>query len=327
MASESDTPMHPLTTEEPLRNPELEQDVAELNRISKTDEQIDEAIILDKLDPNKIPSEDTPDGLEGEEDEDDRDWDEELWRTTEANRHIPYDEPLTLARTKSRSQSISVQRTLLVFSEHPTVVKKSDRIIVTQIYGAGPEGERMEQTRKRRSYLVACDFSEESFYSMEWAMGTMMRDGDELHVVAVINREDNPEAVKASKLSRSKELKAASKAVTDEAMKTLGQMLLFDIKLVTYAIAGRVKDVLATLIQELPLTMVVCGSRGRGTMKGLLIGSISTFLVHQSSVPVSVIRLPQKTKKKTHKKVKEATPLSESVKSGQLAVDELSKKV
>ncbi|KAG0171678.1 hypothetical protein DFQ28_000463 [Apophysomyces sp. BC1034] len=242
--------IHPLTTEEPLHDLGLEKDIAHLNQVNKSDHQIDEAIIIEKLDPNKIPL----DGF-GEEEEhkksqeelEEEEEDEELWRTTEANRFIPYEEPLTLARTKSRSQSVSVQRTLLVFCDHPTVVKKPDRIVVTQVYGAGPDGERMEQTRKRRAYLVACDFSEESFYSMEWTMGTMMRDGDELHVVAVINREDNPEAVKASKLTRAKELKAASRAVTDEAMKTLGQMLLFDIKLVTYAIAGRVKDVLATL--------------------------------------------------------------------------------
>lgn len=62
-------------------------------------------------------------------------------------------------------------------------------------------------------------------------------------------------------------------------------MLLFDVALITYAICGRVKDVLSKLvgfsltkdkkkltffnqISELPLTMVVCGSRGRGSMKG-----------------------------------------------------------
>jgi hypothetical protein len=53
---------------------------------------------------------------------------------------------------------------------------------------------------------VACDFSKESLYALEWTMGTMMRDGDELHVSTVINREDNPEAVKATGLDQKGEV-------------------------------------------------------------------------------------------------------------------------
>lgn len=37
-----------------------------------------------------------------------------------------------------------------------------------------------------RRYLVACDLSEESVYAIEWAIGTVLRDGDEAIVVSVI---------------------------------------------------------------------------------------------------------------------------------------------
>jgi hypothetical protein len=72
----------------------------------------------------------------------------------------------------------------------------------------------------------------------------------------------------------------------------------------------------------------------------LFMGSISTFLVQKSPVPVTVIK-PQKKQKKVTRKPIQATGLSESkqfilnllifnykigVQSGQLAVDELSKK-
>ncbi|CAO3590281.1 unnamed protein product [Absidia cylindrospora] len=57
-------------------------------------------------------------------------------------------------------------------------------------------------------------------------------------------------------------------------------------------------------------------------MRGLLMGSVSTYLVHKSLVPVAVIR-PQKKKKKEPRHIITATPLSESVKTGQLHVDEL----
>lgn len=159
------------------------------------------------------------------DDDDDSDGtDDELMRITEANRFIPpikgEDEPttpLTTATTQTkpstkslRSRSVSTRRHLLVFSDHPKETKKSDRIIVHNHYGAGPDGKlegELRPTRRKRAYLVACDFSEESFHAIEWTMGTMMRDGDQLYVVTVVNREDNPEAVKQAGLSLAKEVR------------------------------------------------------------------------------------------------------------------------
>jgi hypothetical protein len=176
---------------------------------------------------------------------------------------------------------------------------------------------RIKPPSKSRRYLVACDFSEESFFAIEWTMGTLMRDGDEIHLVTVVNREDNPELVEAAGMSLSKEvslsfffisrqsgicsmqyanpcikLDRASRALTAKTRSILNQMLLYDIKVVTYALSGKVKYELAQLvgsliylnhilnisslnnhsiqfqISELPLTMVICGSRGRGKLKG-----------------------------------------------------------
>ncbi|KAG1081079.1 hypothetical protein G6F42_023087 [Rhizopus arrhizus] len=254
-------------------------------------------------------------------------------RITEANRFIPANtespQPTQQQRPRSkslRSQSVSTRRQLLVFADKPTVTKKSDRIIVSNHYGAGPEGvlsSDLKPNRRCRSYLVACDFSDESYHAIEWTMGTMMRDGDKLYVVTAVNREDNPEAVKEAGLSLSKELKKASDTVTEEAKKTLGQMLLFDVELITYAICGRVKDILFSLDRlrncHKPWLSVEVEVEAL-----LLMGSISTYLVHKSPVPVTVIR-PQKKKKAVHKRPVHAVPLSQSVQTGQLAVDEVSK--
>lgn len=53
-----------------------------------------------------------------------------------------------------------------------------------------------------------------------------------------------------------------------------------------------------------------------------MIGGVSTYLVQKSPVPVSVVR-PQKKKKVSKKKLTAAQKLSESVKEGQLKVDEV----
>ncbi|KAI8976945.1 hypothetical protein BDB01DRAFT_727197 [Pilobolus umbonatus] len=252
------------------------------------------------------------------EEKEDSETDDELVRITEANRCIK-SEP----RSSVTSQT-TLRRDLLVFAETPSVLTKSDRVIVHNKYGAGLSGDLdpalMKKTQKR-SYLVACDFSEESIHAIEWTMGTMMRDGDGLYVVTVINKD---EAVDSSKKSMMRELQKASDNVTEESKRLMNQMLLFDIDLITYTICGRVKEALTKLIWELPITMIVCGSRGRSTVKGLLMGSISTYLVHNSPVPVTVIRPEKKKRISVVKPPVHAIPLSQSVETKQLAVDELS---
>jgi len=53
----------------------------------------------------------------------------------------------------------------------------------------------------------------------------------------------------------------------------------------------------------------------------MIMGSVSTFLVHNSPVPVSVVRPQKKEKSKKHKKTA-AQKLSQSVMNGHLKVDE-----
>lgn len=137
--------------------------------------------------------------------------DPDLLRRTESNRHIPYEE-VQLPRARSNTvhgESDSVHRNLLVFSENPSIIEQPNRLTVVQYYGAGKSGVMpfaYKQRRKTKAYLVACDFSKESVYAIEWTMGTMMRDGDELHIAAVVNREDNPDVVKATGLDQAGEV-------------------------------------------------------------------------------------------------------------------------
>ncbi|KAJ8594742.1 hypothetical protein M405DRAFT_808527 [Rhizopogon salebrosus TDB-379] len=60
-----------------------------------------------------------------------------------------------------------------------------DRCIITVTQG-GPEA----FDRRRQTYIVASDLSEESRYAVEWGIGTVIRDGDHLIVPPdfVLNR-------------------------------------------------------------------------------------------------------------------------------------------
>lgn len=133
----------------------------------------------------------------------------ELCQKTESNKFIPYDPTPPISRETSsnsiRKQNEHVHNELLVFSNNPTTIEDINKITVVQYYGAGKNGiipSAYRNKRKTKSYLVACDFSEESINAMEWTMGAMMRDGDEIHVATVSNHEDNPEIVKVNGLDK-----------------------------------------------------------------------------------------------------------------------------
>ena len=43
--------------------------------------------------------------------------------------------------------------------------------------------------RRKRRYVIASDLSEESRYAVEWGIGTVLRDGDEMLIVTVVENE------------------------------------------------------------------------------------------------------------------------------------------
>lgn len=124
--------------------------------------------------------------------------DPQLYEITEKNRFIDYGETTTSVATEpttSEGKKQDGHRTHhrpdeLVFSDIPVTITQPDQIHVQFEYGMAPD---METTSKKKSrkYLMACDFGEESVYAMEWAMGSLLRSGDVIHIVSVIGLEDD----------------------------------------------------------------------------------------------------------------------------------------
>jgi hypothetical protein len=61
-----------------------------------------------------------------------------------------------------------------------------DRCTITISQG-DPDGKLGDRRRKR--YIVASDLSEESRYAVEWGIGTVIRDGDEMMIVNILENE------------------------------------------------------------------------------------------------------------------------------------------
>lgn len=157
----------------------LAQEIEDLNRDTEEDRRVKEAVILDKRDPNKLGHDDSDDSLSDEEDLEISD--PELFRTTERNRQIVLEED-----TQKKAPAPIDRPAELVFSDPPITITEPDRIVVMFYYGLCKD----RPVTKSRKYMMTCDFGDESMYAMSWAMGTMLRDGDEVHVVTVFNLED-----------------------------------------------------------------------------------------------------------------------------------------
>ncbi|RUS13946.1 hypothetical protein BC937DRAFT_94568 [Endogone sp. FLAS-F59071] len=133
-------------------------------------------------------------------------------------------------------------------------------------------GDESAGIRRSRAYLVATDFSPESLYAVQWAMGTVLRNGDEVHVATIVDEDhatgEKGGSGKDAATGIEDQLQEAAAKLYTKTREILSEMLLYNIKTVVHAIIGKTKDALMALIDELPLTMVVVGSRGLNSIQG-----------------------------------------------------------
>lgn len=161
----------------------------------------------------------------------------------------------------------------------------------------GDPDEALEKAGTRlRSYVVLSDLSEEAGYALQWAIGTVARDGDELLVTTVMETDSkvdpkNPsDQDRAAKLRVQKERQGVALQLVRQVTGLL-QRTKLNITVTCQAIHSKnARHMLLDLIDYLEPTMVIVGSRGLGKLSGILLGSTSHYLVQKSSVPVMVAR-------------------------------------
>jgi hypothetical protein len=170
----------------------LAQEIEDLNRDTPEDRKVKEAVIVDKPDPNQIAYEDEEGQLRYSYDDDDDDYEEdlairdpELFKITESNRKINIEQeekPAVAAATRRPPE--------LVFSDPPVLVSEDGSIQASFYYGLSEE----KESKKTRRYMMMCDFGEESsFFALKWAIGTLLRDGDEVHIASIVDEDDEIE--------------------------------------------------------------------------------------------------------------------------------------
>lgn len=89
-----------------------------------------------------------------------------------------------LARRKSTRPGSSALPRLELHTSRPVFEK--NRCTVTLRHGDPDRAiEEAGPKKRRRRYLVASDLSDESLYAIQWAIGTVLREGDEVRVASI----------------------------------------------------------------------------------------------------------------------------------------------
>lgn len=91
-------------------------------------------------------------------------------------------------RNPRRRKSVKHHEPLPFRTSRPVFQRDRCTITVTQGDPVAKLG-----ARRKRTYVVASDLSEESRYAVEWGIGTVLRDGDEMLIATVVENESKGE--------------------------------------------------------------------------------------------------------------------------------------
>ncbi|KAJ7794150.1 hypothetical protein B0H14DRAFT_2923918 [Mycena olivaceomarginata] len=192
-------------------------------------------------------------------------------------------------RNPRRRKSTRHHEPLALATSRPIFQRDRCTITITQ-------GDPDARGGKRKRYIVASDLSEESRYAVEWGIGTVIRDGDEMMIVNIMENEakvDPPipnAADRASKLRSQQERQALAYILCRQATGLL-QRTKLNVTVVCQAWhAKNARHMLLDIVDYHEPQMLIVGSRGLGQLKGILLGSTSHYLIEKCSVPVMVAR-------------------------------------
>ncbi|KAG0271587.1 hypothetical protein BGZ95_000590 [Linnemannia exigua] len=148
------------------------------------------------------------------------------------------------------------------------------------------------RTRRSRTFLVGTDLNEYSSHALQWVMENMVEDGDEIVALRVVPIELRDSFAKSGIPSfQGQEVAARSEATKImEMIREKNRTKKKQVNIVVEYVVGAVRDTIQHMIKMYEPSMLVVGTRGRSSVKGFLLGSVSRYLLNHSPVPVTVVR-------------------------------------
>jgi nucleotide-binding universal stress UspA family protein len=143
--------------------------------------------------------------------------------------------------------------------------------------------------------LIGTDGSEDALAAASRAVGVLASDAT-VHLICVAEPpaivHAGMESGFAGGIATPQEVDAAWTGVISEATATLERTAsaLGMAKVETYVVRGEPGAELCERAKALSADVVVVGSRGRGAIRRALLGSVSTYVVHNATCPMLVVR-------------------------------------
>lgn len=147
--------------------------------------------------------------------------------------------------------------------------------------------------QKPKMFLVCMDFSPELIFALEWLLGTVLVDGLVLFIVCVIEETDTNHNAKGNGPAENQREQYRLNMLNKAKQQVLNLLKLtkLQIHIVIEIIHHPIpRHLILEIIDNLQPTLVVVGSKGQSAIKGVLLGSLSNYLVTKLSVPVMVVR-------------------------------------
>ncbi|KAI7748245.1 hypothetical protein M8C21_000359 [Ambrosia artemisiifolia] len=147
---------------------------------------------------------------------------------------------------------------------------------------------------------VAVDFSVGSRAALQWAIDNVVRKGDHL-ILVTIRPEGDSEAqlwettgcplIPLSELCDAQVMKKYGAKPDSETLDIVNLAATQkEVVVVMKIFWGDPREKLCEAITNIPLDHVVIGNRGLGKLKRAIMGSVSNYVVNQSSCPVTVVK-------------------------------------
>ncbi|CAG5121251.1 unnamed protein product [Candidula unifasciata] len=144
-----------------------------------------------------------------------------------------------------------------------------------------------------RKILIAMDGSKHSDYAFDWYVKYFYKDKDDVLIAYCSEHAGLLTAPFQAPASS-----AVSRMVREEEMDSASALSQFQKKLQNAGIKGNVirlsggkpGEVIVKASEEHKVDMIITGTRGLGTIRRTLMGSVSQYVVHHASCPVLVVR-------------------------------------
>eukprot|EP00043_Microstomoeca_roanoka_P007287 m.70190 g.70190 ORF g.70190 m.70190 type:complete len:151 (-) comp13765_c1_seq1:477-929(-) len=146
-----------------------------------------------------------------------------------------------------------------------------------------------------KTIIVGADISDQSHEALKWALANMYQEGDIIHLVHCfrpLQPAVGPHYAYVPTEEEQANWRRQQAKVLEDNMKE-AKALNENVHYKSVLIAGDPRDEIIAYAEKEGAVAIIVGNRGRGAIKRAFLGSVSSYLVHHSKIPVVVVHCKQ----------------------------------